>query len=466
MERSASHGAASSSPRANGYVHRTLNEDAMLVHPESPSLFNFGTQPHLHTKNSKLRRRQCSADSVELDMGNFVKGMTSEGNYVQQENSAKRKSASKIHFSLFHRRHKGQSFKNTIGKGSIDGVPSQGTARHSLFNRRLSRAATTNVSDGGSSNFRTNRQITVDSLEDRHQGILGKIVHRLSSWFVTEHYPYSEDPGKAWKIIEPLMEITTLKVPEVANIRSARPGFVRVVVISDTHSRPVCDLPAGDIIIHAGDFTMCGDTKEVTEFAEWFAGLNYKHKIVVAGNHEITFDIEGYEQLWREKHKMKRDQRKIKASLVNMEGITYLEDGAVMFYGYKFWGSPWQPKFAEWAFQRKRGKSLKTIWDSIPADVDILITHSPPVGLGDLTTRAERVGCVDLLYAVQMQIKPMYHLFGHVHEGYGMWSDGTTVFANASTCNSRYNIANSPIVFDLPVKETRTASIAEFPTSV
>jgi len=27
------------------------------------------------------------------------------------------------------------------------------------------------------------------------------------------------------------------------------------------------------------------------------------------------------------------------------------------------------------------------------------------------------VGCVDLLNAVQLRVKPKYHIFGHIHEG-------------------------------------------------
>ncbi|KNC86614.1 hypothetical protein SARC_01243 [Sphaeroforma arctica JP610] len=282
------------------------------------------------------------------------------------------------------------------------------------------------------------------------RSVLKMLLDVLRMWCCTQPYPFTDEPIRAWQVIEPLLNMRELRIPDVKSLRTVSPGLFRLVVISDTHGRPVKDLPPGDIIIHAGDFTMCGDTKEVKEFANWFGGLDYKHRIVVAGNHEITFDIEGYEQLWRDKHKMKRHHRNIKKSLVEHEGITYLEDSGVDINGYKFWGSPWQPKFCEWAFQRKRGKALKSIWDAIPRDVDVLITHSPPVGMGDLTTRKERAGCVDLLYAVQKQIKPLYHLFGHVHEGYGMWSDGTTVFANASTCNHRYQVANAPIVFDLP----------------
>ena len=53
---------------------------------------------------------------------------------------------------------------------------------------------------------------------------------------------------------------------------------------------------------------------------------------------------------------------------------------------------------------------------------------------------------------VQNRIKPLYHVFGHIHEGYGISYDGTTKYFNASTCTFRYKPTNPPLVFDLPIK--------------
>lgn len=50
-------------------------------------------------------------------------------------------------------------------------------------------------------------------------------------------------------------------------------------------------------------------------------------------------------------------------------------------------------------------------------EIDILITHTPPLGHGDLCCSGVRAGCVELLSTVQKRVKPKYHVFGHVHEG-------------------------------------------------
>lgn len=48
-------------------------------------------------------------------------------------------------------------------------------------------------------------------------------------------------------------------------------------------------------------------------------------------------------------------------------------------------------------------------------------------------------GCEDLMNKIKSRKKPpRIHIFGHIHEGYGAWSDGNTLFVNGSTCTFRY----------------------------
>lgn len=85
----------------------------------------------------------------------------------------------------------------------------------------------------------------------------------------------------------------------------------------------------------------------------------------------------------------------------------------------RFYGSSWQPWFYDWAFNLQRGTEIRAKWEQIPIDTDVLITHGPPYGFGDRITRGEHVGCLDLLDAV-VKIQPRLHIFGHIHEGYGL----------------------------------------------
>lgn len=157
------------------------------------------------------------------------------------------------------------------------------------------------------------------------------------------------------------------------------------------------------------------------------------------------------------------DFKKASAEEMNAERIKqelthalYLQDQSTSIYGLKIYGTPWQPEFCHWAFNLKRGQPLLDKWDLIPDDTDILITHGPPVGYGDLCAIGVRAGCVELLNTVQKRVRPKYHVYGHIHEGYGTRSDGRTVFINASICDLAYNPSNKPIVFDIPLPAGQT----------
>lgn len=57
------------------------------------------------------------------------------------------------------------------------------------------------------------------------------------------------------------------------------------------------------------------------------------------------------------------------------------------------------------------------MWEKIPANTDILITHGPPKGHGDTSDQGVSCGCEELLARIKV-LKPALHIFGHIHEGY------------------------------------------------
>lgn len=206
---------------------------------------------------------------------------------------------------------------------------------------------------------------------------------------------------------------------------------MRIVVISDTHAlHDQVEVPDGDILVHAGDLTNRGAVLDVERFNTFLGKLPHRHKIVIAGNHDFCFE---------------RKPLEARAALTN---ATYLEDQALTVEGLRFYGSPWQPWFYNWAFNLERGPDIRAKWDLIPEETDILITHGPPMGHGDLTPRGERVGCQDLRDRIR-QVRPRYHLFGHIHEGYGVTKEDDMTFVNAASCTLKYEPINPAIVLDL-----------------
>jgi len=210
---------------------------------------------------------------------------------------------------------------------------------------------------------------------------------------------------------------------------------MKIVCISDTHTMhntSRIQIPDGDVLIHAGDITGHGGLKPIIEFSAWLKRQPHKHKIVIAGNHDWCFQNRDRDMSIKE----------------ISTAATYLEDSAIVIDGVKFYGSPWQPEFCDWAFNLPRGAALKEKWDMIPNDTDVLITHGPPLNILDWCPGGN-VGCSDLRSRVLNMPNLKYHVFGHIHESYGTEKHGNTTFVNASVCTGRYEPINQPIVLEL-----------------
>ncbi|MEY4541891.1 MAG: hypothetical protein RLZZ306_3648 [Bacteroidota bacterium] len=193
---------------------------------------------------------------------------------------------------------------------------------------------------------------------------------------------------------------------------------MKIICISDTHNHHKdLKIPDGDILIHAGDMTCVGGIDELKEFNEWLETLPHRHKIVIAGNHDLY--LESVPSL---------------ANLLITNAI-YLNDSGIEIEGLKIWGSPISPNYQDWAFNRERGEAIRKHWEMIPKDTDILITHCPPFGILDFNDRGKHQGCQDLLEIVEQKIKPRLHVFGHLHDAHGQVKIDETLFVNASIVN-------------------------------
>jgi len=209
--------------------------------------------------------------------------------------------------------------------------------------------------------------------------------------------------------------------------------------ISDTHGRylDLPEIPEADIIIHAGDCTNTGTIKQIREFCEWYGSLPHEYKILIAGNHDWGF----------------QDHNKIARKICKENGIIYLQDEYTTIKGIKIHGSPQTPEFCNWAFncwksEFERDSSvfpekyelIEKYWDMIDKDVDILVTHGPAYKIMDECPNGYRAGCELLLKKIQ-EIKPKFHICGHIHGGRGHELDSRvseTFFINAASLGEDY----------------------------
>lgn len=202
---------------------------------------------------------------------------------------------------------------------------------------------------------------------------------------------------------------------------------MRLVALADTHGEHrALEVPDGDVLVHAGDLTQRGTRLQLEDVADWLRALPHRHKVIIAGNHD--FWLQGNRAGAREL----------------FAGLHYLEDEEVVLDGVRFYGSPWQPWFHDWAFNARRGPAIDAIWRRIPTGVDVLVTHGPPLGLGDRVWDGERVGCADLLRHLE-RVRPRVHFFGHIHEDRGEWVHGPTRVVNCTTAEGEL----PPVVVEL-----------------
>lgn len=215
---------------------------------------------------------------------------------------------------------------------------------------------------------------------------------------------------------------------------------MKIVALSDTHGlHHSIEVPDGDVLIVAGDWSRSsnvdnfqGVKAEAEDFANWLKNMPHKHKIIVAGNHDVS---------------LQSDHRELVIQRIeSMGGAHYLEDQCLVIDGIKFYGSPWTPAIGgEWAFEQNRSDS-RNKWRVVPSDTDVLITHGPPRSILDKTRLNDSCGDHALWGEVTFRIMPALHIFGHIHEGYGMVANQDTTFANVAQLDADGNLRENAVV--------------------
>lgn len=223
--------------------------------------------------------------------------------------------------------------------------------------------------------------------------------------------------------------------------------------ISDLHGF-YPKLKGGDLLIVAGDLTATDTPDEYIYLCGWLLDQNYSKKIFIGGNHDNFlqqipdfFKVCGY--------------------------CEYLCDSGTEFQGLKIWGSPWTKRFKGMnplcmAFTVDTDEELAEKWALIPDDIDILVTHSPAIGIMDhVGLQGENSGSLSLMKKARSLRNLKLFVCGHVHEGHGLitphdLSETALAFptriptcksmpylVNASHVNENYKPVNDPIRVEL-----------------
>uniref|UniRef100_A0A5S6QBU4 Calcineurin-like phosphoesterase domain-containing protein n=1 Tax=Trichuris muris TaxID=70415 RepID=A0A5S6QBU4_TRIMR len=266
------------------------------------------------------------------------------------------------------------------------------------------------------------------------------------------------DPDVAWELMKKSLVVEPVEM--TSNNEPQKDGFCRFVCIADTCSKhDQCKVPDGDVLIVAGNFTTCGHPDEIRAFNNYLGLLPHKHKVLVPGESELTLD-----KTWLSRQKppvrtLKRRSKSVygfredsmkhalrKAMFTQrintaddlLTNCVFLCDNDVEINGIRIYGTPC---ITDCEKQVER-------WNRIPMGIDILVTHIPPLGYGDVKENGVRSGCAELLQSVVNRVKPQFHVFGQTVRGYGRYTNGTTQFVNCCICDAKMNPKNEAVIFD------------------
>ena len=207
--------------------------------------------------------------------------------------------------------------------------------------------------------------------------------------------------------------------------RRRAPLGLRVVCLSDTHGQHAqLIVPDGDILVHAGDFTLMGDEDDANSFGAWFGALPHKHKILVHGNHEANAP-------WaKQTRSLVPSATFLQGSSIDLAHPLAADRPPVVVHGTSwFWPM----------------KSRNPHYEAVTAPCDVLVCHSPCAGRVD-----GGVGCGELLRLAR-RLRPRLVVSGHIHTAHGVVErDGGIVFVNAANASEGHaQMGWSPVVVDI-----------------
>lgn len=189
---------------------------------------------------------------------------------------------------------------------------------------------------------------------------------------------------------------------------------MKLLLFSDLH----CDHAAAvslarratevDILVGAGDFTNLRNRDHLPDCLDvlWATG---KPTILVAGNNESTDELVAYCRDWSAAH------------VLHGSGV---EAGGMTFFGVGG-GIPITP-FGSWSYDFDEDQAAG-LFAGCPAGC-VLVTHSPPKGVGDVSGRGASIGSTAIRDAIR-RVRPRLVVCGHVHASGGQtgYLDGIPV---------------------------------------
>jgi len=179
----------------------------------------------------------------------------------------------------------------------------------------------------------------------------------------------------------------------------------------------------------------------LTQFKPWTYDLPVEKVYFIAGNHDLWFERKYFDAI---------------SIFSEYDKVTYLANNTIDHISsqdskvYSIHGIPYCHQFGNWSFMYSE-KTLTKLFEAVPNNLDILITHDAPYGVSDVCLEGwaadgEHKGG-KALRDVIINKKPKYCFHGHLHSSNHeeeMLND-TKVF-NTSIVDEQYDIKYEPLI--------------------
>ena len=229
---------------------------------------------------------------------------------------------------------------------------------------------------------------------------------------------------------------------------------MKVTALSDCHGLllPIEEFKPCELVCICGDISplnIQANHKKmrkwlIEEFKPWCESLPCDKVIFIAGNHDSALQNQDFMQSVFPKY----------------EKVTYLFHENYVYTSregkeYTIFGTPYCKLFGNWAFMEIDDKLLQ-LYNEIPENLDILLSHDQPFGYGDVLelgsapwADGSHIGNKPLVKAV-LEKQPRLMLTGHLHStDHSCIEIGNTKRYNVSIKNERYEPVYDPLTIEI-----------------
>lgn len=225
---------------------------------------------------------------------------------------------------------------------------------------------------------------------------------------------------------------------------------MKIVAISDLHGQiPEITEQNYDILCICGDIFPLRAQNNLPQceswlkkvFIPWCESLPCDTVLLIAGNHDLYFERTLGSDIY---------------DVFSHTKIKYLENTSYEINGVTFYGTPYCHEFGNWSFMRS-DECLSEIFENIPEDVDVLLTHDAPYGTSDICLditpwpNAGHIGSIPLRDAI-LDKAPKLVLHGHLHStnhNVELMGETDTEVYNVSLLNEEYKMAYPPLILEI-----------------